>query len=338
MANLFSWLLGDEEEEELEAPIPIPIPAKGPFRPPFQVPESPAYDKFIEGPSLRTGTEDVLVADAPTPSLETYADQPMVLTVGQPRVPMFRQVADYTALFADQLPDLDAEKSRKITELQMFGEQESYLGREEDPGMMLRQGAAGLDPTKYDAETGEFDKMPRTAARRTEPLMKDLEKAAKGLDPTTEEGLEAIFQRLEEMGKLEYYKPSNLDPMGGAYGVMQLEAKPLEEALDYMRKNPNDSAVLRAFFMDRGLDMEDLQTDEGRLELVNEIAYNLETQDDPAFQGAVNAMYMLYRRNKYPQKDLDITDNEALIKYVVDLQSPKDKVRYAEKLKEYLTR
>ena len=334
MGNLFSWFLGDDEEE-LEAPIPIPVKRFQPLR---QIPATSAYDTFIEGPSLRTGTEDVLVADAPTPSLETYADQPMVLTVEQPRVPMFRQVADFTAEFAKHLSGLDPEKAKKITELQLVGEQESYLGREGDPGMMLRQGAAGLDPTKYDTETGKFDAMPRTAPRRTEPLMKDLEEAAEGLDPTTEEGLEAIFQRLEESGKLEYYKPSDLDAMGGAYGVMQLEAQPLKEALDYMRKNPNDSQVLQAFFIDRGLDMGLLQTEEGQGQLVDEIAFNLETKDDPAFQGAVNAMYMFYKKGRSPQKDLDLTDNEALIKHVVELQSPKDKVRYAEKLKEYLTR
>ena len=320
MGNLFSWFLGDDEEE-LEAPIPIPVKRFQPLR---QIPATSAYDTFIEGPSLRTGTEDVLVADAPTPSLETYADQPMVLTVDQPRVPLFKQVADYTAMFAAHIDRLDPEKSRKITELQMIGEQSSTLDRSTNPGIMLRQSQGYDDPTTFLPETRTFDTMPTDVPRTGEPVRDDLITAINQEpaieDASTPEGQAELLRRLGEMGLLERFKPR--DEGAGAFGSMQIEAAPIKEALDYMRKNPDDSAVLRAFFMDRGLDMEDLQTDAGQNKLTDEIAYNLETSPDPAFQGAVNAMYLLYKRNLLPQVDLNTDNTEDLIKYMVTLQAP----------------
>ena len=306
-----------DEEENLEV-LPEPV-----FDSPFMVPESSAYDTFIEGTVLRTGTEDVLVPDAPTPSLETYADEPKVMDVPYPSVPLFRQVGDFTAEFAKHIPRLDPEKSRLIAELQMVGEQESYLGREGDPGIMLRQGAAGLDPRSPNLLEDRFDAMPRTAPRISEPLEKDLRRVARGLDPTTPEGQREIKRRLEAEGLLTPYRPR--DPLFGAVGATQIEGRTIKDALNYMRRNPDDSAVLQAFFMDRGLDMGDLQTDEGQNRLTDEITYRLNTDPDPAFQGAVTTMYQLYRRNFAPQADLDIVSPGArgrIADYIIRVQKP----------------
>ena len=358
------FLYGEEEEEEVpQGELTFVIP-EIPYGSPSQLPATPAYDRFIEGPSLRTGTEDVPIPDlyAEPGRLETYADRAFRLRheprdSAQPQrpfptVPSFRQVADYTAQFASVLPGLDAEKSRKITELQMLGEQEMYLDRE-DPGMMHRQAAKGYDFTKYNPETEEFDRMLITTPRRHEHIDSDHRTAMAQEpvieDPSTPEGQAELRRRLRVLdgkGLLEYYKPSDLDPQGGAYGVTQIEAQSMEDGLNYLRIHENDGAPLRAFFMSRGLDMDLLETKEGRGQLINEITYNLETQDDPAFAGAVNAMY-LFNRNRPgdagtmgTEQDVDITNTEGLIEYMINLQAPHEDHRddYRRRLREYLTR
>lgn len=374
MANPFSYFFGDDEEE-LEAPIPIPVKRFDPLR---QIPASSAYDVFIEGPSLRTGGDDVLLPLSPLMNfvpptiepedpmmpqeLEEFREKraayqgprqvPDADSGAYPEIPLFRQVADHTAMFAAHIDRLDPEKSRKITELQMIGEQSSTLDRSTNPGIMLRQSQGYDDPTTYDPETRRFDKMPTDVPRTGEPVRADLITAINQEpaieDASTPEGQAELLRRLGEMGLHERFKPR--DEGAGAFGSMQLEATPIKESLDYMRRNPDDSAVLRAFFMDRGLDMEDLQTDAGQNKLTDEIAYNLETSPDPAFQGAVNAMYLLYKRNLLPQVDLNTNNTEDLIDYLVTLQAPdpgeiteeypegKRLYDYKERLRAYLTR
>ena len=342
----------DDEGPNLEV---LPEDEEGPvFDSPFMIPATSAYDTFIEGTVLGTGGDDVLLPLSPLtnflnqeiepeepmtpPELETFREQraayqgprtiPDADSGAYPEIPLFRQVADHTAMFAAHIPRLDPEKSRLIAELQMVGEQASYLGREGDPGIMLRQGAAGLDPRSPNLLEDEFDAMPRTAPRISEPLIQDLRDAAQGLDATTPEGQRELRRRLEAEGLLTPYTPR--DPLFGAVGATQTEGRSIRDALDYMSRNPDDSAVLQAFFIDRGLDMGDLQTDEGRNSLTDEITYRLNTDPDPAFQGAVTTMYQFYRRNFAPQADLDIVSPGArgrIADYIIRVQAPAEDER-----------